>query len=281
MGASSGRNARILVDRGADEHVCPTDFESAPPLGPMKGSMLYDAQQYVIEAHGTRTVYMRLGPWWTGYPKNHRCHREPLCVSTMVQRSEDAPPPLLCPCSHPAVLPCPWHLSLVFYCPGPVQSLGGDFPANEVDLHLGLLDGSKPWESPFAKRSASTLAGLGVHSTSALILEHHAGCQIAIAGYRVDIILWSADSLTLFSVHVVSTIISEIQPGTGSRWKSFKENGTASASEIGIEIGILEGILGEIHPKSQSFQHSRFVSVVSITHWRFEARVSPTPLARE
>ena len=62
MGASSGRNARILVDRGADEHVCPTDFASATLLGPTKGSILYDAQVHVIEAHGTRTVHMRLGP---------------------------------------------------------------------------------------------------------------------------------------------------------------------------------------------------------------------------
>ena len=56
VGASSGRNARILVDRGADEHVRPTDFASATPLGPTKGSMLYDAQGHVIEAHGTRTA---------------------------------------------------------------------------------------------------------------------------------------------------------------------------------------------------------------------------------
>ena len=62
VGASSGRNARILVDRGADEHVCPTDFASATPLGPTKGSMLYDAQGDVIGDHGTRTVCMRLGP---------------------------------------------------------------------------------------------------------------------------------------------------------------------------------------------------------------------------
>ena len=62
VGASSGRNARFLVGRGADEHVCPTDFASATLLGPTKGSMLFDAQQHVIEAHGTRTVYMRLGP---------------------------------------------------------------------------------------------------------------------------------------------------------------------------------------------------------------------------
>ena len=35
------------------------------------------------------------------------------------------------------------------------------------------------------------------------------GCQIADAGYRVDIILWSADPFTLLSVHVGSTHIFE------------------------------------------------------------------------
>ena len=62
VGASSGRNAQILVDSDADEHVCPTDLASATPLGSTKGSMLYGAQGHVIEAHGTRTVCMRLGP---------------------------------------------------------------------------------------------------------------------------------------------------------------------------------------------------------------------------
>ena len=62
VSASSGRNARILVDSGADEHVCPTDFASATPLGPIKGGTLHDAQGHMIEAHGTRTVYMRIGP---------------------------------------------------------------------------------------------------------------------------------------------------------------------------------------------------------------------------
>ena len=62
VGASSGRNARILVHRGAEEHVCPTDFASATHLGQTKCSMLYDAQGHVIEAHGTRTVYMGFGP---------------------------------------------------------------------------------------------------------------------------------------------------------------------------------------------------------------------------
>ena len=62
MSASSGRNAEFLVDSGADEHVCPTDFASATPLGPTKGGTLNDAQGLMIEAHGTRTVYMRLGP---------------------------------------------------------------------------------------------------------------------------------------------------------------------------------------------------------------------------
>ena len=53
---------QILVDSDADEHICLTDLASATPLGPTKGSMLYDAQGHVIEVHGTRTVYMRLGP---------------------------------------------------------------------------------------------------------------------------------------------------------------------------------------------------------------------------
>ena len=61
MNASSGRNAGILVDSGADEHVCPTDFASATHLGPAKGDTFYDAQGDMIEAHGTRTVYMKLG----------------------------------------------------------------------------------------------------------------------------------------------------------------------------------------------------------------------------
>ena len=60
VGASSGRNARILVDSGADEHVCPTYFASA--TGPAKGATLYDTQGHMVEAHGTRTVHMRLGP---------------------------------------------------------------------------------------------------------------------------------------------------------------------------------------------------------------------------
>ena len=60
--APSGRNARILVDSGADKHVCPTNFASATPLGPVKGGMLFDAQGHMISAHGTRTLYMRVGP---------------------------------------------------------------------------------------------------------------------------------------------------------------------------------------------------------------------------
>ena len=62
VSSPSGRNARISVDSGAAAHVCPTSFASATPLGPAKGGMLYDAQGHEIEAHGTRTVYMRLGP---------------------------------------------------------------------------------------------------------------------------------------------------------------------------------------------------------------------------
>ena len=55
MNALSGRNAGILVDSGADEHV------SVTPVGPAKGDTFYDAQGHMIEAHGTRTVYMKLG----------------------------------------------------------------------------------------------------------------------------------------------------------------------------------------------------------------------------
>ena len=55
VSASRGRNARILVDSGADEHECRTNFASATPLGPDKGGMVYDA-------HGTRTLYLRPGP---------------------------------------------------------------------------------------------------------------------------------------------------------------------------------------------------------------------------
>ena len=60
MGVSSGLNARILVDSGADEYVCPTDFASPAPRAD-QSSMLYDAEGHVIEAHDTRTVYVRLG----------------------------------------------------------------------------------------------------------------------------------------------------------------------------------------------------------------------------
>ena len=35
--APSGRNARILFESGADEHVCPTDLASAAPLGVVQG----------------------------------------------------------------------------------------------------------------------------------------------------------------------------------------------------------------------------------------------------
>ena len=59
VSAPIGRNARILVDSGAHEHVCPTNFASATRLGPTKGGMLCDA--HMIDAHGTRTLYMRFG----------------------------------------------------------------------------------------------------------------------------------------------------------------------------------------------------------------------------
>ena len=48
----SGRSVRILVDSGADEHVCPTDVAPGTLLRPTKGVALY----------GTRTAYLRLGP---------------------------------------------------------------------------------------------------------------------------------------------------------------------------------------------------------------------------
>ena len=60
VSAPSGRDARILVDSVADERVCPKSFASAPPLGPAMGGTLYDAQGHMIEAHGMRTVCMRL-----------------------------------------------------------------------------------------------------------------------------------------------------------------------------------------------------------------------------
>ena len=41
VSASSGRNVRVLVDSGADKHVCPMSFASATPLGATKGGMLY------------------------------------------------------------------------------------------------------------------------------------------------------------------------------------------------------------------------------------------------
>ena len=62
MSAPSGRDARLLVDSGADEQVCPTSFATATPLQPAKGGMHHDAQGQKIEADGTRTVCMRLGP---------------------------------------------------------------------------------------------------------------------------------------------------------------------------------------------------------------------------
>ena len=81
---------------------------------------------------------------------------------------------------------------------------------------------------------------LDVHSTNALILRHHASCQIANAGYQVDIIFWSADPFTLLSVHVGSTIIFERQAGTVSRFKSLKENETSSGSEVEMtQAGVL------------------------------------------
>ena len=60
VSATSGRDARILVDSGTDAHVCPTSFATATFLAVAKGGMLYDAQRYKIEAHGTRIVCMKL-----------------------------------------------------------------------------------------------------------------------------------------------------------------------------------------------------------------------------
>ena len=56
-----GAYARILVGSGADHHVCPTNFASPTPLKTTKNSSLCGAQGHMIEAHGTKTVYMRLG----------------------------------------------------------------------------------------------------------------------------------------------------------------------------------------------------------------------------
>ena len=181
MGASSGRNARILVDRGADEHVCPTDFASAPPLEPTNCSMLYEAQGH---------VNMRLGPEGQGVgaefsvtnlkspilsmeklvnqvhkfvvgptgcnvarfvvgPPTRR--RQALAIAQIARgrRSSASPVSLFSPSSPPAL--ATFHL--VFDGPGRVQSLGGrgDFPANEVDVHLGLLDGFETMGIPICQ----------------------------------------------------------------------------------------------------------------------------------
>ena len=62
MRPSKGRYARILVDSGLDEHVCPTDFASPTPLGPTKVGTLYDAQGHIIVAPSTRTMYIEADP---------------------------------------------------------------------------------------------------------------------------------------------------------------------------------------------------------------------------
>ena len=54
--------ARILVDSGADEHVCPWDYAGGAVTGPALGGKLFDAQGGEIERGGTRRVYLRLGP---------------------------------------------------------------------------------------------------------------------------------------------------------------------------------------------------------------------------
>ena len=47
------KNARILFDSGAAEHFA---------WRPTNGGTLYDAQGHMIEAHGTRTGYVRPTP---------------------------------------------------------------------------------------------------------------------------------------------------------------------------------------------------------------------------
>ena len=70
--STSGRNGSggcdgetdpiVLVGALSGRGRTPTDFASAAPLRPTKGGTPYDLQGHVIDAHGTRTVYMRLGP---------------------------------------------------------------------------------------------------------------------------------------------------------------------------------------------------------------------------
>ena len=41
--------SKILVDCGADDHVCPQQFVAGAPLGPVRGGLLYDAQVQEIK----------------------------------------------------------------------------------------------------------------------------------------------------------------------------------------------------------------------------------------
>ena len=57
-----GESVKVLVDSGADEHVCPRGYASLAATSSTTWGTLYDAQGNVIKATGTRTVYLRLGP---------------------------------------------------------------------------------------------------------------------------------------------------------------------------------------------------------------------------
>ena len=50
----------VLIDSGADEHVCPMDFMQSVPLRKATGGIMNDAQGNRIPEHGTRDVFLRL-----------------------------------------------------------------------------------------------------------------------------------------------------------------------------------------------------------------------------
>ena len=50
----------VLIDSGADEHVCPVDFMTSVPLHKSTGGIMHDAQGNCIPEQGTRDVFLRL-----------------------------------------------------------------------------------------------------------------------------------------------------------------------------------------------------------------------------
>ncbi len=50
----------VLIDSGADEHVCPIDFMTGVPLHKSTGGIMHDAQGNRIPEQGTRDVFLRL-----------------------------------------------------------------------------------------------------------------------------------------------------------------------------------------------------------------------------